>query len=212
MDKKTLQLARGESEIDDIECAFEDKELDAIRRFSDFARELCAVKIFAEGAQTSVTLSFDLIEGESTYSTIQPNPDDLIIYLHKLRPFVLQKEDTSFFRIANIIKRRINNAAIREFVAEQRDEYSGKAQFSQVQFVGNGKPINAEPILTKWLNAFHYHRDIDSIKELESLYTMLPREVTETLLISMLLDKGKAIYNIAILANWILGDIEALAL
>ena len=64
MDKKTLQLARGESEIDDIECAFEDKELDAIRRFSDFARELCAVKIFAEGAQTSVTLSFDLIEGD----------------------------------------------------------------------------------------------------------------------------------------------------
>jgi hypothetical protein len=58
--------------------------------------------------------------------------------------------------------------------------------------------INCDETLVSWLNAHEYHRDSAEQEELRRFDQLLPRGALRAIFISMLLDKIKAILNVAV--------------
>ena len=125
-----------------------------------------------------------------------PHWDDVIVFLHKLRPFVLQNEATNFYRVNNILAKTIEQPFLRSFIAEQRRIYSGQRMQEMVRISSNDVVLNSEKVLFDWLNAYEYHRDKDKKAFIDELHQMFPLDATKAILLHLLSEKARAIYNL----------------
>ena len=57
--------------------------------------------------------------------------------------------------------------------------------------------INSDDMIQNWLNAFEYHRDPDKRSALSALHDQVPIESTRALVVSMMFDKAKAIFEVS---------------
>jgi len=98
--------------------------------------------------------------------------------------------------VSKLLSYRWNHPVLRDIIRRSRDLFSGKSFQSQIQIRENDVLINAEATLTKWLNAFEYHRDIEKRKELEVLHKLTPLDSSKALFIDMMLDKAQAVLRL----------------
>ena len=116
--------------------------------------------------------------------------------LHRLRPFVLERESTNFKRVAKILRRALPEGRVRDLVDSVRSQYSGELMQRAVVISVGETIVNSEHTLTTWLNAWEYHRDEDKQLEIGDLQRALPTDVLNYFFLHLLGDKIKAISNL----------------
>src|SRR5207237_1933067 len=178
-----------------IEGQIPPDEWRALRKYLDYFDDLAATQLGAR-VQIRARIVFNA-DGTFSCDGELPAADDLAAFLHRLRPFVLENEPTYFLRVCAIIGRRVRHRAIHALLRRQRDEFSGKTFESQMQLTTNGQLVNCERVVRLWLNSYEYHRAADGRDQLARLHTLLPLETTKPLFVSMMIDKARAIREIA---------------
>ncbi len=159
-------------------------------------------EVIRRGLRVRIKLSWDAASRQLRYEGDLPSDDEIAALLHRLRPFVLQDETANFYRIVNTLSRYLNDGNARDFLRLQRDAYSGKSFQRQMRIGWKSEStqsvINSDETLVRWLNAHEYHRDKEKQEEIKRYDELLPPGVTRAIFVSMLLDKIKAIGNVAV--------------
>lgn len=184
-----------------ISATFEDEELARFAEFYQYGEELWDVKLMKDGIPCSLNMSYSAGLGTSFVTKLPPD-EDVIVFLHKLRPFILKSEPTSYYNVASILGKRLDHTGIRAFLRSQRELYDGRSFQNEleIKFTDAGKPpitVNSEKVLFDWLNARHYHRAADAKAAIEALHALLPEEAARVIFLSTLSGMALAIVNLA---------------
>lgn len=179
-----------------------DDELESLSAFADAADELATIGALHQELRVQIRIKFDAVAGVS-FSGALPNSDVVSVLLHRMRPFVLIKEPTSFLRIRNILAKRIVVPQMRKILDHQRDLFTGKDFQNQIRIVTRTPlledVLNSEDSFRAWLNAFEYHRDPAKRADIEQLCGVVGFDTARAIFVSMLFDKVKAVMNIAVI-------------
>lgn len=132
-----------------------------------------------------------------------PGDDVIAAVLHRARPFLLQKERNNFLAAHAVLAKYVRHAEFRVILKAQRDSFLGKGFQRQLKITASTptgrKDINSEAVFGEWLNGFEYHRDANKRKAVEGVSGILTTDGVRGLCVSMLLDKLRAIFNLAII-------------
>jgi hypothetical protein len=176
--------------------AFADQEYKVLELYFMQSVELTESKPLKEGLPCNISVEYDAKKGLKVISKL-PSKDDLSILLHRLRPFILQKEPASFIKVSSILSKYIADSRFRHFMRHQRELYNGSQAQRIFRVVSDSVIVNSENILYDWLNSHEYHRDPDKRAAIDGLFKRMPGELMQGLLVSMLVDKTRAVCNIA---------------
>lgn len=189
-----------------IHISFElsDHEVSALETFVSAHRRLAASKPGREGIPCNVNVSHKNGEG-TTVTARLPDEDTLSILLHRLRPFILKNELGSYDQVMGIVGRHIDQQVVRNLLRHDRRLYDGRSAQSQLLLLSRGMPVNSEKTLQDWLNGHEYHSDRVKRDAISELLDGPLGELPRALLISMLVDKTRAIENAAGIVGLLLG-------
>ena len=124
-----------------------------------------------------------------------PKDNDFAALLHCLRPFVLKKEPTNYYKISNLLSKNIQNPLIMGLLKEVRETWSGAAAASVMQVTAMTlkgendakQEIISDEFLYKRLNAYEYHSDVEKKTSIYTLHKYFPVEATKALLINLVI-------------------------
>jgi hypothetical protein len=193
---------------------FEDSEFVVLDDFVKYSEDLLSTMFIQKGDAGELTIKWDqLVEpGSMTVTTRLPDWDDVMAFLHRLRPFVLQDEPTSFFRIHNLLVKNFGHPRLTEIVGQYHFLYSGKRQRLGLQFRSNDVLINSEKMLLDWLNSHEYHKNREKKNFIAELHRVMPLDASKVLFLRLLIDKAQAVFALAALIRVALGQQKDLRL
>lgn len=200
--KITLGQENGSSK--EISGEFTDEEAAILEQYLQHCGDLMQFKPLREGMPCNFSLDFSDQDGLKASANL-PSKDDLSILLHRLRPFILQNEPSSFHRVSSIIGKRVPDDHIRNLLTEQRECYDGRQTQKMMRVVSNEMIVNSENVLQNWLNSYEYHRDPDKRATIDRLFASMPGDLLTGILVSMLVDKTRAVGNVSLLVAFLLG-------
>lgn len=194
---RTIKLTQTKTgEESEISGVFENTEWKTLCNFRNYAQDLIQTKIVQNGMRSSLKVNFDHNDGLSFRADLPPW-EDIIVFLHKFRPLGLNSERTYFFKVCNILSKRLNHPWFNNAINKQRDFFTGKMMQSKIRITSNAVLLNSEKVLNDWLNAYEYHRDETKQQELEQLHKIIPLEISKAIFVHLLIDKAKAAFKIA---------------
>lgn len=194
-----------------VSGAFADEEYKTLEMYFAQYAEFADSKPIKSGIPCSISVEYDADKGLRVSSKL-PSKDDLSILLHRLRPFILQKEPASFIKITCILNRYVSEPQFRLFMQKQRELYDGSQVQRIFRVVSNSVIVNSERILYDWLNSHEYHRDPDKRASIDNLFKRMPSELLQGLLVSMIVDKVRAVCNVASVVAVVIGRSEQIRL
>lgn len=194
-----------------IDASFTQEEWTILNDYKLYADELYGIRLIKEGFNSNIKLSYKRDKGVEIQTNL-PDWEDVIVFLHKYRPFGLKDEPTYFYKVTNIISKNIENNYFRKFIKKQRNFFCGKSMQNQIIIKRDNIVINSEKILDKWLNAYEYHRDKEKQKFIEKINKIMPEEFSQAIFVCLLIDKGKAIGNIGTLIGLLMNELDELNL
>jgi len=183
---------------------FSDLDWERLNDFVVYARELFDTKFVRNGMKSSLR-----IEGTPAskvkVSTELPDWEEVMAFLHRFRPILLQSESTNFYKICSLLSKEVANPDFRGMLDLQRDFFSGKHVREQFKLQSDDVLINSEQVLHNWLNGYEYHRDKEKREFIQSLHGMLPLDASKVIFIGLLTAKVQAVNNVAGLVNVLIG-------
>jgi hypothetical protein len=150
----TLKLKFSNSDEEETICSFEESEINLLEEFLKNAREIESCKIVQMRMPVNRKIHFDNQRKEIRTDSNFPDWELMRSYLMCLRPIILQKEKTNFYKICNILLRRIKAPDIRKKIKEEYRLYEGANIQGTVRMAINGESIIYEDIFTKYLRFF----------------------------------------------------------
>lgn len=192
----------GKEEIvETIEGHIPSEEWNLLLRFKAESESLWNTLQRCGDLNTRASLKWNKEDGVLDASgSIRLDENDLSAILHKMRPFLLNKEKTNFYKIANIIKRRIRSEYTHYLVETIKSRFSGRELSDMMQALfqrgQENMLINSEGIFMKWVNAEEYHRDDEKRELLEEIDSVLPRTFSRSLFESSLIDRAKSVIEL----------------
>lgn len=188
-----------------VEGEFNDHEYEMLLQYLDQHEQLVSSKPLREGFPCELSLKWDQESGLRVDANL-PDNDTLSILLHRLRPFILKKEPASFVSVTAVLGRRLDNPYLRQLLKKQHMLFDGRQFQQMMQIVSNDVIVNSDQMLSDWLNSHEYHRDLDKRQAVDDLFARTPGELSRAILISMVVDKVKAVRHIASLVAVVLGQ------
>jgi hypothetical protein len=91
---------------------------------------------------------------------------------------------------------------VRQLLADSQSLFDGKRALSQMHLslhaagIERDVVLNSDDFLTTWLNAHEFHRNIDKQRFTKAIHKIFPEAGTKAFLVSSIIDKRKAVYNI----------------
>jgi hypothetical protein len=201
--KLTIEVSDQRDPVE-VRCEFDDSEWALLSSFRQLAADLEATALLNTPANLRVSFNWDRQRGLQTESTL-PNSDSLAALLHRLRPFVLESEQTSFFRIVSVLGKKLRHPSFHQILGRLRDLYGGGRLRRTVVFTSNDVVINSERTLNLWLNSHEYHRDPQKAEILAALHKIMPLETSKVIFVILLLDKAEAISHLSAIIETIQG-------
>lgn len=203
---KPFQLTLQTEKRADIAVAgeFSDAEAVILDAFLEQYEKLRSSQPIQNGIRCNIKVNYDENSGLDVAADL-PTEDELSILLHRLRPFILQNEPASFVRTLGILSKHIAQPHLRFLFAQQREMYDGRLAQKQMRVTTEAQVINSEAVLNDWLNSHEYHRDPDKRAAIGQLFERVPSDLLRGLLVSMIVDKTRAIMNLASLVGVITG-------
>jgi hypothetical protein len=191
-----LSVRVNQEQQETLHVEISDQDWEILEGYLDDFDRLAASRVGA-GIQVKTKFTFDA-QGGFAWSREMPPDDDVALFLHRLRPFLLKDERSNFNRVCNVLGRCIVHPGFAALLRRQRDEFAGRVFQSQIQFLSNDTLVNSEQVLQDWLNAYEYHRDPERRDQLAKIHhDRLPLEATRPLFVSMLIDKARAVAAVA---------------
>jgi hypothetical protein len=190
--KLQLESDGGNSEVSG---EFTDEERDRLRLFVQYSDEVSKTRLVQNGDWGGFEIRYDEKTGYSYKATLPPW-DDVIIFLHKFRPLLLETEATSFYKIQSLLGKVLDHPVLRVLLRAQRELYSGKTFQGQVQVLSNSVLLNSDKVLSDWLNAYEYHREKEKREFIDSLHKMIPLDISKAIFLGLLRDKSIAVLNV----------------
>jgi hypothetical protein len=196
-----------------IPLIFSEDEYNRLSDFHEKVIRLFDLELFRREIPCNMQISWSK-DGEGRFQYERPKDDDVCSLLHRLRPFILQGESAYFYNISNLLSKNMQSSQVRSVIKEANDIWSGVALSSMMQvtmsMLENGATIEqkilSDEFLDIWLNAYEYHTDSEKKKYMDALHKYFPAEVTKVLLVSLLIEKVKAISRLNEFVGLILGD------
>ena len=182
-----------------------DDEIRLLEAFIEEADEVWNTDFIHARERGTFNMKGDAESDQVTVSFSLPDWNQVIVFLHKLRPLLLQDEKTNFYKIQNLLAKKLDNPHFRNLLTQYHQLYSGKKSQSEVQIKSNEILLNSEKTLLDWLNSYEFHRNEDKRKFIESLHRMLPLDVSKVIFLRLLLDKAEAIHGLAHFIRVLLG-------
>jgi len=177
-------------------CYFTNDQWELLTLFATYAEELSRTALL----NTDGRLAFSVASREESgvqFEASMPAHDEFRALLLLMRPFVLQSEDTYFFKVLNVLKWRLDHERFRAYLDRQKAIFN--AERSQaMRLVANGVVINSVETLDQWLNAYPYHKDRDKRAAFEALHDpdVLPMELSEAFMVDMMLERARAVLDV----------------
>lgn len=179
---------------------------DAWAQLADFVSHAETVRqsrFLNGGIRCTFKLTLSAESKQIGFSGDLPPDDDVGVLLHRMRPFVLQKEPTYLPKICKLLARFVDNSAFRAKLKQLIAEFNGKAFQQQFKIESQGRILNSDEMLTLWLNAYEYHHCKDAESAFDVFLTLLPEMWQRALFISMMLDKARAMLNTWVIVAWL---------
>lgn len=173
-----------------------DTEHALLTRFLEEYKQLAESKPLREGFPCRMAVKWSRGK-ELRVETTLPDNDTLGIFLHRLRPFILENESANFKNVVSIIGKSVDDRPLRELLGRERRLYDGRDFQQHVKIVTDAIIVNSEQVLYDWLNSHEYHRDPDKRESVDALFKRMPGDFMRAVLVSMLVDKVRAIRNVA---------------
>ena len=203
--KYQIDLINDETgETVSVSCELSDDEVKLLESFVKYADEVWDSDFMKSEERGQFNIQWDEKTGTKV-TTVLPDWNQVIVFLHKFRPILLQSEKTNFYRIYNLLAKKLDHPNFRNSLSVQHERYSGKTAQAEVQIRSNKVLLNSEQVLFDWLNSHEYHRNEDKQEFLESLHQMIPLDVSKVIFLRLLIDKSIASINLADLIRVILG-------
>ncbi len=208
--KHDLTIRINQTDDINLSLQFTDEEYELLKDFVNYADEVFQTN-FVKNRNFGKLMSQSDGQNDLRFTTELPNRDETSFFIYKLRPIVLQNEGTHFHKIRKLLGLKIDNSDIRGFLKLQKEMFDGK-RLRNFQILSDESILNSEKTLFDWLNAYEYHRDKDKQKLIENLHRIIPLEASKVLFLSLLLEKAKAIFNLADFIDLLTGKIKKLNL
>ncbi len=206
-----LSLINDETgETVSISGEFSDEEIKLLDAFIKEADEVWSTDFIQTGEKGSLNIQWDHKTG-TQISTLLPEWNQVIVFLYRFRPILLQNEKTNFYKIHNLLAKKLDHPNFRNSLGVQHELYSGKTAQSEFQIRSNEVLLNSEKVLFDWLNSHEYHRDEDKREFIESLHQMIPLDASKVIFLRLLIHKALATRNVADLIKVVLGKQKELA-
>jgi hypothetical protein len=197
MAKARIELTNKETgEQITFMVSFTGAEWSDLENFVSFSDDLRTTKFVQQGMQSSLTLKYERDKGTQIQVKL-PSQDELSAFLHRFRPFALERERTYYFRISKLLGRELRHEFFQHQLETYGDMFSCKAIQTQFQLRSKNVQINSEKILNTWLNAYEYHKDKSKRQLIEDLHKVFPLDASKVIFISLLTQKAMAILNLA---------------
>jgi len=181
-----------------------DEEVRLLEDFVRYAEEVWNTDFIKNGDMGELNINWDRESGTQITASL-PDWNQVMVFLHKFRPLLLNDEKTNFYRIHNLLAKKLDHPYFRKSLGLQHELYSGKVCQSEFQFRSNEVLINSEKVLFDWLNSHEYHRDEDKKKFIASLHQMFPLDGSKVIFLRLLTHKTLATINVANLILVVLG-------
>lgn len=189
-----------------LDGEFSDEDWDSLSRFLALSYRLAKCQI----ARTKNQLHFRIngsAEQEVVFEATLPPEDDIAAFLLRMRPFVLQREATNFFKVRNILARYLTLPILRKHLDNLRDRYNGK--FIPFSVGVNTMELSSEKTVDIWLNAFEYHQDVEKQAELNAMYKVFPESSARVMFLYYMLERASAIGKLgALIDGFVKNDAE----
>ncbi|HEX3131407.1 MAG TPA: hypothetical protein VH394_28980 [Thermoanaerobaculia bacterium] len=208
---KTADQDGTDEEIVDLE--FTDEEWEILEDFAKYAAEMENNSLIKEGIPSALHVNWTLGEG-LTVETKLPTDEQIDAMLMKLRPFLLENEQTNFNDVWNIISKATPNQRVRKHLKALRFLYSGGRLQSlfvagaSSNDVPEGKIINSEEMLHLWLNGCRFHKNKDKQKIIDAMHGIMPPESSIALFLFLITDKVGAILALKRMISLFTGESE----
>jgi len=180
-----------------------------MQKYLHEAKKLQTTQFILQNQGVNLSFKWDKDIG-ITWAVAIPPVDEVLAFIHRMRPLILQQEHTCFLKTRKMIERKLQKDGD-PLLSFLLDLFQGKSMQKQVIIKSNDQIVNSEKMLFTWLNAHEYHRDHDKQEFLETLHKILPLEWSRGVFVSLLIDKAKAIFMLAALIELILGDRETIS-
>lgn len=203
---KPFQLTLKLENREDIKVSgeFSDEEAGRLDAFLTEYAELAESKSGRQGIRCNIAVNYDEQTGLQVTAEL-PTKDELSLLLHRLRPFILQTEPASCIRVLSILGKHITEPHLRLLLKQQRELYDGRRTQRVMKVVSDEQVLNSDEVLNTWLNAHEYHRDPDKRAAIDDLFARVPGDLLRGLLVSMIVDKTRAVHNIAQIVAVVVG-------
>ena len=155
-----IRLIRASDGVEET-CSGEIPDADwrLLTTFWTYAKDLES----AEWVQAGLDADYSIQPGENGESQIlvRHKPSDAAVsqLLHRMRPFLLQNEDTFYTRVNKTLARHLTHKWLRDWLAIGRRIFDHGQFRVYGQITVNDLPLHDERTFGLWLNAFEYHRD-----------------------------------------------------
>lgn len=165
-------------------------------RFARFAEEF--VEHCLPHQHTPSNIRYDAGVG---YSSNQPEKYDVGGFLHWMRPFLVDSEETNFHAVYRILSERMDHPLLRRVLKREKERFSGKVLQGMMTIKVDSVLVNSEEVFKMWVNSVTpgYHRRPDNAQKLADLLPPdgLPLEHAQVFFLQMLWHKTEAVVRLA---------------
>ena len=186
--KLIIQIEETDATIS-LEGTLGDAEWELLRECMACVDEMSKTRLVKDNMASSLRLEGDE-SGLVRVAVKLPPWEDVQAFLHVLRPILLKKEATNFYKVCNLISKEFNHPYFRGLIVVQREMYNGKRLQEQFEITSNDVLLNSEEVLQQWLNAYEFHRDKKKKSFIDSLHQLLPLEASKAIFLSLLTEKA----------------------
>jgi len=132
-------------------------EWQLLQRYLREVKALRATRFVEQRSGVNLNLKVEKDLGVS-WSVLMPPVDDLLAFLHRLRPLILEGEQPSFLKARKVIARKLKGTA-NPLLRYLLDLFKSREMQKIVVMQSNDQVMNSEEMVFTWLNAHEYHRD-----------------------------------------------------
>ena len=143
-----IEIAGGRYPPEAVPFSFADEQVVLLRGYLGEAQRLEGSVLANGGFAVSLNLSATI--GHPVKITgVEPTDDQLAIFLHRLRPFQLQKEPYQFGKVKNVVAQgTASSKFMQSYLDRTKDMFTGVAMQQHVRISIGDAILNSEAALT----------------------------------------------------------------
>jgi len=171
--------------------------------FESFVREVeeCNQSKIIQNKKLNLRKEITIINDEVIITHNLPDDDNIHAFLHKIRPFILEREKLNFMRIKSLIGKKINSCELNKYLKILNNEYLSKKD-NKLNIVINNEEFTFEKVFFYYINSYQYHREENKKEIIDTIIEASGHiKLFEYTMYDILLNKYKTIQKLSNIIN-----------